>query len=220
MTLEDRIDDLADAVRKQTALLEKIICLLENTSIKNPATHVVSNERLPIKKTRKPKEIFELTQETLPDLIKRIRGHRQEIIELRCGCHGGYVYTLRGVAEDICLSVGRVRQLEAEAIERLCELTNSTKKQVVDALAVYAQNNSDAKIRELKEQETIHNVPMRYLYLSDRIKKCMDELGIQTIGELTQKTAEELLECKDFGMSSLREVREKLMLFNAKLKGE
>jgi DNA-directed RNA polymerase alpha subunit len=218
--LKKKIDDLVDEIRKQTILLEKVICLLEKTSTANLPKAVVSNEVFPTNVViRKSREIVELTQETLSELIKRIRGHRQEIIELRCGCYEGYIHTIREVATAFCLSIGRVRQLEAQATEQLCEYTDSTKKQIINALTVYRQNNSDTKIKELKEQG-IHNLPVRYLYFSDRIKKCIEELGIQTVDELIQKTADELLDCKGFGMTSLREVREKLLLFNVKLKGE
>ncbi|MBM4078801.1 MAG: DNA-directed RNA polymerase subunit alpha, partial [Planctomycetes bacterium] len=35
-------------------------------------------------------------------------------------------------------------------------------------------------------------------------------LEIHTIGDLVQKTEQELLDCKNFGQTSLKEVREKL----------
>ena len=56
--------------------------------------------------------------------------------------------------------------------------------------------------------------------LSVRARKCMNRLNIQTIGELIRKTADELLECKNFGVTSLNEIREKLIPFNIKLRGE
>ncbi|MGL6196165.1 MAG: DNA-directed RNA polymerase subunit alpha C-terminal domain-containing protein, partial [Thermoguttaceae bacterium] len=58
------------------------------------------------------------------------------------------------------------------------------------------------------------------LDLSVRARKCMNRLGIQTIGELVRRTAEELLECKNFGVTSLKEINEKLTNFNIKLRGE
>ena len=38
----------------------------------------------------------------------------------------------------------------------------------------------------------------------------MTRLGIQTLGELVNRSGDELLECKNFGITSLNEVREKL----------
>ena len=48
----------------------------------------------------------------------------------------------------------------------------------------------------------------------------MVRLRINTIGELLRKTGDELLESKNFGVTSLNEVREKLTAMNLKLRGE
>jgi len=63
--------------------------------------------------------------------------------------------------------------------------------------------------------------PVTDLNLSVRARKCMNRLNLQTIGELIRKTADEMLECKNFGVTSLNEIREKLLsTFNLKLRGE
>ena len=62
--------------------------------------------------------------------------------------------------------------------------------------------------------------PVTDLNLSVRARKCMTRLNLQTIAELVRKTADELLECKNFGVTSLKEIREKLTDFNLKLRGE
>ena len=48
----------------------------------------------------------------------------------------------------------------------------------------------------------------------------MNRLNITTLGELIQRTADELLEAKNFGMTSLTEVRERLGQHNLKLRGD
>ena len=53
-----------------------------------------------------------------------------------------------------------------------------------------------------------------------RARKCMNRLNIGSLGELVQRTADELLEAKNFGMTSLNEVRERLTQFNLKLRGD
>jgi DNA-directed RNA polymerase subunit alpha len=58
------------------------------------------------------------------------------------------------------------------------------------------------------------------LNLSVRARKCMNKLGIQTVGELIIHTGDELMECKNFGVTSLNEVREKLVELGLKLKNE
>lgn len=62
--------------------------------------------------------------------------------------------------------------------------------------------------------------PIGDLNLSVRARKCMTKLGINTMGELLSHTGDELLECKNFGVTSLNEVREKLRELSLKLKNE
>ncbi|HXG11169.1 MAG TPA: DNA-directed RNA polymerase subunit alpha C-terminal domain-containing protein [Gemmataceae bacterium] len=73
----------------------------------------------------------------------------------------------------------------------------------------------------LSEQEqAILNKPVSELNLSVRARKCMNRLGINTLGDLVQRTADELLEAKNFGVTSLNEVREKLAQYGLTLRGE
>jgi DNA-directed RNA polymerase subunit alpha len=58
------------------------------------------------------------------------------------------------------------------------------------------------------------------LNLSVRARKCMARLGLNTIAELIRKTGDDLLECKNFGVTSLNEVREKLTQYGLKLRGD
>ena len=58
------------------------------------------------------------------------------------------------------------------------------------------------------------------LNLSVRARKCMIRLGINVMGELLRRTGDDLLECKNFGVTSLNEVREKLTVMGLKLRGE
>jgi DNA-directed RNA polymerase subunit alpha len=73
----------------------------------------------------------------------------------------------------------------------------------------------------LSEQElAVLNKPVTDLNLSVRARKCMNRLGINTLGDLIQRTGDELLESKNFGMTSLSEVREKLLPFGLSLRGD
>lgn len=62
--------------------------------------------------------------------------------------------------------------------------------------------------------------PIADLNLSVRARKCMVRLGLTTIGELIRRTGDDLLECKNFGVTSLNEVREKLTIQGIKLRGD
>jgi DNA-directed RNA polymerase subunit alpha len=76
-------------------------------------------------------------------------------------------------------------------------------------------------IEELSQEEkALLARPISELNLSVRARKCMTKLGIQTVGDLISHTGDELLECKNFGVTSLNEVREKLTELNLKLKNE
>ena len=78
----------------------------------------------------------------------------------------------------------------------------------------YEPDSLSADERELFER------PISDLNLSVRARKCMVRLGIATMGELLRRKADELLECKNFGVTSLNEVREKLTVMGLKLRGE
>ena len=83
---------------------------------------------------------------------------------------------------------------------------------MVEPEPVFAEPTAD-------EQE-IHALPIGELNLSVRARKCTTKLGINSIGDLIRRTAEDLLECKNFGVTSLNEVREKLTERGLKLRGD
>jgi DNA-directed RNA polymerase subunit alpha len=73
----------------------------------------------------------------------------------------------------------------------------------------------------LSEQEqALLSKSVSELNLSVRARKCMNRLGINSLGDLVQRSADELLESKNFGMTSLNEVREKLAQFGLSLRGD
>jgi len=56
-------------------------------------------------------------------------------------------------------------------------------------------------------EEGLLNKPVDDLRLSVRARKCLQKLNIRSIGEITSKTDAELLGCKNFGVTSLNEVK-------------
>lgn len=70
------------------------------------------------------------------------------------------------------------------------------------------------------EEQVVMGKPVSDLNLSVRARKCMNRLGITSLGDLMQRTADELLEAKNFGITSLTEVREKLQAYGLKLRGD
>jgi DNA-directed RNA polymerase subunit alpha len=74
---------------------------------------------------------------------------------------------------------------------------------------------------ELSENERAAMAkPIADLNLSVRARKCMAKLGVSTIGDLMRHNADQLLEQKNFGVTSLTEVRAKLGEIGLKLQGD
>ncbi len=60
--------------------------------------------------------------------------------------------------------------------------------------------------------------PIGELEWSARARKCMDRLGLQTLGDLCAKSEAELLGIRNFGLTSLNEIRQKLTQMGLSLK--
>ncbi|MGE0760069.1 MAG: DNA-directed RNA polymerase subunit alpha C-terminal domain-containing protein, partial [Pirellulaceae bacterium] len=70
------------------------------------------------------------------------------------------------------------------------------------------------------DEQALLDRPISDLNLSVRARKAMVRLGLVTMGDLVRKTGDDLLECKNFGVTSLNEVREKLQSVGLKLRGD
>ncbi|BBO18149.1 DNA-directed RNA polymerase subunit alpha [Candidatus Brocadia pituitae] len=71
-------------------------------------------------------------------------------------------------------------------------------------------------IPEISEEELEKKmcIPIAELDLSVRASNCLEISGIATVGDLVAKTEEQLLEIKNFGKTTLREVKTKLAQLN------
>jgi DNA-directed RNA polymerase subunit alpha len=70
------------------------------------------------------------------------------------------------------------------------------------------------------QEQAIIEAPVGDLNLSVRARKCISRLGLVTIGELLSKTADELLSVRNFGVTSLNEVRAKLTEMGLRLRND
>lgn len=70
-----------------------------------------------------------------------------------------------------------------------------------------------------QEQATLSK-PISELNLSVRARKCMTRLGITTVGELVHRTPDELLASRNFGVTSLNEIRGKLAEIGLSLRND
>jgi DNA-directed RNA polymerase subunit alpha len=68
------------------------------------------------------------------------------------------------------------------------------------------------------DREAVLKRPISELELSVRSRNCMATLGVQTIGDLVQHSEADLTACKNFGQTSMNEIRQKLAEFGLMLK--
>jgi DNA-directed RNA polymerase subunit alpha len=74
------------------------------------------------------------------------------------------------------------------------------------------------RLRMGAPENTALSKPIMDLELSVRSRKCMQRLNIETIGDLCEKSEADLLATKNFGQTSLTEVKQKLGEVNLSLK--
>lgn len=70
------------------------------------------------------------------------------------------------------------------------------------------------------EERKLYQTPVTKLDVSIRVQKCARKLGIITIADLVRRTAEDFLECKNFGMASLNHLRDRLAARGLRLRGD
>lgn len=71
-----------------------------------------------------------------------------------------------------------------------------------------------------EEQRAVYDNPVGDLNLSVRARKCLSKLGIVSIGDLMSRTPDELLSVRNFGVTSLNEIREKLEEMGVSLRND
>jgi DNA-directed RNA polymerase subunit alpha len=67
--------------------------------------------------------------------------------------------------------------------------------------------------------EDARSMPIEGLDLSTRARRCVEALEIETVGDLADRTEAELMLNKNFGMTSLAEIKKKLEGLGLALKG-
>ncbi|HET6323691.1 MAG TPA: DNA-directed RNA polymerase subunit alpha C-terminal domain-containing protein [Planctomycetaceae bacterium] len=147
---------------------------------------------------------------------------------------------------DFELSVRSRNCLEAMNVNTLGDLTQVTEdellngrnfgetslREVRDLLGAHGlrvgQNVGMGRMREplftptamSPQEQAVQVTPLSDLNLSVRARKCMSRLGLTTLGDLIQKTPDELLGSRNFGVTSLNEIRAKLAEINLKLRND
>jgi DNA-directed RNA polymerase subunit alpha len=82
-----------------------------------------------------------------------------------------------------------------------------------------AEGNSGATPQPTMGVTGVYARPVAELELSVRARKCLQRLGITTLGELAARTEAELLAIKNFGQTSLNEIKRRLVEVGLALRG-
>ncbi len=114
------------------------------------------------------------------------------------------VYTDGSIHPDEAISLaGRIM------VEHLELFTDLTEK--VDDMEIMVET-------EEEERNEIFDTSIEELELSVRSSNCLKRAGINTVGELVEKTEDDLMKVRNLGKKSLQEIKDKLDEFDLELK--
>jgi DNA-directed RNA polymerase subunit alpha len=88
---------------------------------------------------------------------------------------------------------------------------------LVDALASTSMFYDREQEKKADRQSQVLKIPVSDFELSVRSRNCLQKMNIQTLGDLIMKTEQELLSYKNFGETSLQEIKEMLRQKGLKL---
>ncbi|MBN2591327.1 MAG: tetratricopeptide repeat protein [Sedimentisphaerales bacterium] len=116
---------------------------------------------------------------------------------------------LLNISEAELLSYKNFGETSLKEVRAILESKNLHLGMTLDDKPFMQQETED--LMHLSEQDQgLLNKPIDDLQLSVRARKCLQKLNLKSIGELTSKTEAELLGCKNFGVTSLNEIKKSL----------
>ena len=135
---------------------------------------------------------------------------------------------LAGMEINTLGDLTRISEQELLSGKNFGETSLTEVRDLMDAHNLAIGQNLHEKAREpavpfrdmSPQEQQLLSAPVSDLNLSVRSRKCMSRLGISTLGELVQRTPDELLSAKNFGVTSLNEIRAKLSEVNLKLRND
>jgi DNA-directed RNA polymerase subunit alpha len=127
---------------------------------------------------------------------------------------------LTRVTEASLLASKNFGETSLEEIRAIMSAKGLRVGQSLEQGAAYTEQRYRPPTTLSPEEQAVLNRPVTELNLSVRARKCMNRLNINTIGELVGRSGDELMEAKNFGVTSLNEVKEKLSALGLKLRGD
>ena len=116
---------------------------------------------------------------------------------------------LLNISEVELLSYKNFGETSLREIKALLDGKNLHLGMALEEKHLASVESADLGISEDKDEELL-NKTIDDLQLSVRSRKCLQKLSLHTLGELTRKTEAELLGCKNFGVTSLNEIKKVL----------
>ncbi|MHC4075676.1 MAG: tetratricopeptide repeat protein [Planctomycetota bacterium] len=113
---------------------------------------------------------------------------------------------LLNITEAELLSYKNFGETSLKEIKVILEIKGLRLGMALDEKPHDLSDEPDLQI-EQDENQGLFNKPVDDLRLSVRARTCLRNLNIHTVGELLQKTEAELLGCKNFGATSLNEIK-------------
>jgi DNA-directed RNA polymerase subunit alpha len=97
-------------------------------------------------------------------------------------------------------------------------------KQILESKSLRLGQSLEESVMAAEHEEAdqpedgVLSKPVEELQLSVRAQKCLSKLNIHTLGELTRRTEAELLGCKNFGVTSLNEIKKAISSYGLSLR--
>jgi DNA-directed RNA polymerase subunit alpha len=120
-----------------------------------------------------------------------------------------HIYTLGdllNITESELLSYKNFGETSLKEIKVILESKNLS----LGAMSIEASEAEDEDDYEMSDENGLLTKSIDELRLSVRARKCLQKLNLHSLGELTRKTEAELLGCKNFGVTSLNEIKKAL----------
>lgn len=126
---------------------------------------------------------------------------------------------LLNISEAELLSYKNFGETSLREIKAILEPRGMRLGMALDEKQIIAGEDPDFIVAEVEnENQEILNKSIQELQLSVRAYKCLQKLNIHAIEDLTAKTEAELLGCKNFGVTSLIEIKKALSNFGLSLR--
>ncbi len=147
-----------------------------------------------------------------PELLENLNSRDQEILELRFSSNSqNSTLILEEIGKKYGIVGERIRQIINNNIDQLRKIyfkhQDYIKKQEI--------------LKKVKNKSiSLSSVPIEYFDFSVRSYNCLKKHNINNLAELIEKTENYLLNIKNFGTKSLKEIKDKFNQFNLSLKTE